>query len=365
MFYNYFIYNDSDKNGIYSVGVKEGSSIYGGMNLYSSDELAGVMNPIAENMQFYYEETYPADPSSNWNLTNQVIFPNDTAVSAIASTIEFTPPALDENNVIVWDIVYPQYPVYVSIYNQGVSYTNGGGSYDSLSPTDFSYDYAYNLTENQADLDYTLGIGKIDKPGFYDAVQGFGLSIPRYNFFISSFDINEIDQIDITVPSSLFSFEANDTTIAEINMMNPIKKNYTLYDYPTNGVNTEMESMGGSLHRMVTASNEISAHSSDPILNLIFAIEEIVEADPTFNMVDDLYHLETQNYPLWNGEKLVHDPTLSIYYEPQEFSWPEQPEPSEPTTIPGFNLITILAVASVIVPIQIITRRKGKKQKKS
>ena len=363
MFYNYFIYNDTDKNGIYSVGVKEGGSIYGGMNLYTSDECRGSMNPIAENWQFYYEEIYPADPSSNWNLTNQINFPNDTAVSAIASTIEFTPPALDENNVIVWDIIYPQYPVYVSIYNVAEPYTNGGGSYDSLSPTDFSYEYAYNLTGNQANLDYTLGIGKIDKPEFYDAVQGFGLSIPRYNFFISSFDINEVDQIDITMPSSLFVFESNDTTIAEINMMNPIKKNYTLYDYPTNGVNTQMESMGGSLHRMVTASNEISAHSSDPILNLIYAIEEIVEADTTFTMVDKLYHLETQNYPLWNGEKLVHDPTLSIYYEPQEFSWPEEPpDTPEPTAIPGFNLLAIFAVISAIVPIQIIKRRKEKKQ---
>ena len=253
----------------------------------------------------------------------------------------------------------------MSIYNVAEPYTNGGGSYASLSPTDFSYDYAYNLTENQANLDYTFGISKIDKPGFYDAVQGLGLSIPRYNFFISSFDINEVDQIDLTVPSDLFTFESNGTTIAEINMMNPMKKNYTLYDYPTNGVNTEMESMGGSLHRMVTASNEISAHSSDPILNLIFAIEEIVEADSTFTMMDDLFHLETQNYPLWNGEKLVHDPTLTIYYEPQEFSWPEQPEPSGPTAIPGFNLYAILAVASVVVPIQIIKRRKEKKQKQS
>jgi hypothetical protein len=362
MFYNYFIYNDSDKNGIYSVGVKEGGSISGGMNLYTSDEWCGVMNPIAENTQFYYEENYPENPSSNWNFSNQVIFPNDTAVSAIASTIEFTPPVLDENNVITWDIVYPQYPVYVSINNQGETYTNGGGSYSSLSPTDFSYEYGYNLTQNQANLDYTFGISKIDKPGFYDAVQGLGLSIPRYNFFISSFDINEVDQIDLTVPSSLFTFESNETTIAEINMMNPVKKNYTLYDYPTNGINTEMESMGGSLHRMVTASSEISANSADPVLNLIYAIEEIVEADPTFTMVDDLFHLETQNYPLWNGEKLVHDPTLTIYYEPQEFSWPEQPEPPGPSAIPGFNLFAIFAVLSVIVPIQIIKRRKEKKQ---
>jgi hypothetical protein len=368
MFYNYFVYNESDKNGIYSVGVKEGSSIYGGMNLYSSDELCGVINPVAEDKQFYYEQIYPEDPSSNWNISWHRFFPNDTAVSAIASNIEFTPPALDENNVITWDILYPQYPVYASIYYDEFTYTNGAGSYASLSPTDFSYEYAYNLTTDQANLDYTFGMSKLSKSEFYDAVQGFGLSIPRYNFFISSFDINELDQLDLTVPSDLFAFESNDTIIAEINMMNPVKKNYTLYDYPSNGVNTEMESMGGSLHRMVTASSELSANSADPILNLIFAIEEIVAADPTFTMVDDLYHIETQNYPLWSGEKLVHDPTLSIYYEPQDFEWPEpEPEP-EPdpdpdlVAIPGFNLYAIFAVASLVVSIQIIKRRKEKKR---
>lgn len=355
MFYNYFIYNDSDHNGIYSVGKKKSPSISGGMSLYYSDEKCGVMNPMAADMLFYCQETYPEDPGSNNNFTTHYIFPNDTSVSALASTIEFTPPYLDENNVITWGIEYPQYPVYVSINNQGNIYYPPGADLASLSPTDFSYEYAYNLTENQANLDYTFGMSKITNPEFYDAVQGLGLSIPRYNFFISSFDINEIDQIDLTVPSSLFAFESNGTTIAEINMMNPIKKNYTLYDYPTNGVNTEMESMGGSLHRMVTWTSGILANDAEPVLNLIYAVEEIVAADPTFSMVDNLYHLETQNYPLWNGEKLVHDPTLTIYYEPQEFAWSE---PSEPSAIPGFNLLALLAVASVVISIQIIKRRK-------
>ena len=85
-----------------------------------------------------------------------------------------------------------------------------------------------------------------------------------------------------------------------------------------------------------------------------------MEADPTFTIVDDLYQIETQNYPLWNGEKLIHDPTLTIYYKPQV----SEEDPSElpgPAVIPGFNLYAIFAVASVVVSILIIKRRKEKK----
>jgi hypothetical protein len=304
MFYNYMIYDDLNNDGIYSVGKKEGQSIAGGMNLYTSDEWCGVMNPIASDKTYFYQQTHPGDPGSNWNFTRHTILPNDTSVSEVAATIEFTPPSLDENNVINWDIVYPQYPVFVEM---PYIYESGYGSYDSLSPTDFSYGYAYNLSSDQANLDYTFEMSKITEPEFYDAVQGLGLSITRYNFFISSFDIDEIDQIDITVPSGLFAFESNETTIAEINLMNPVKKNYTLYDYPLNGIDTEMESKGGSLHRLVTWYNEISANEADSVLNLIFAIKEIVDADPTFTNMDDLYHLETQNYPLWKFVRKIKE----------------------------------------------------------
>ncbi|GAI60108.1 unnamed protein product [marine sediment metagenome] len=91
---------------------------------------------------------------------------------------------------------------------------------------------------------------------------------------------------------------------------------------------------------------------------MIYTIKDIAEADPSFTVADDLYKLETQNYPLWNGEKLVHDPTLTIYYDSQESGG----EPSDlPGAIPGFNLAVVLAVVSAIVPIQIIKRRKEKK----
>jgi hypothetical protein len=228
-----------------------------------------------------------------------------------------------------------------------------------MSPGDFNYQFDYNLSESQADLDFTLSLSKISNESFYNAVQGLGLCLPHHNFFVASFDINEVDPVELTVPSDLFTFESNGSTVAEINMINPAKKNYTLYDFPELGTNTEMESAGGSLHKLLVADSEQTGNVGDPFTNLIYTIKEIAEADPTFTIADDLYKIETQNYPLWNGEKLVHDPTLTIYYDPQDFGEepPDLPEPA----IPGFDLCAIFAVASTVISMQIIKRKKEKK----
>jgi len=363
MFYDYIVYNDTDQDGIYSAGETDNPST-SGFSIYSGDEMCGVVRPLAWDFQMYYEYIDLITNTST-NITIHEILPFDKSVSEIASTIQFTPPTLIGDSVVSWDIEYAQFPIKATIIDRDkipseVYYTETNATYDLMSPGDFKYQFDYNLSENRADLDFTLSLSKISNDSFYNAAQGYGLCLPHYNFFVASFDINEVDSVELTMPSDLFTFESNGTTVAEINMINPVKKNYTLYDYPELGINTEMESAGGNLHKLLTADSEQSANAGNPFVNLLYMIKEIVEADPTFTIVDDLYQIETQNYPLWNGEKLIHDPTLTIYYKPQV----SEEDPSElpgPAVIPGFNLYAIFAVASVVVSILIIKRRKEKK----
>ena len=353
MFYDYIVYKDKDQDGIYSAGETATPST-SGFNIYSSDEMCGVVRPMAWDYQMYHEDTDPV-PS---NYTYHQIYPFDKTVDEIASTIQFTPPTVSAEDIISWDVEYPQFPIYavISDHDKPPSeryYTPSNATYSQMSPGDINYQFDYNLTENSADFDFTLNLPKISNETLYNAAQGYGLSLPHYNFFITSFDINEVDPIELTMPSDLFTFESNGTTVAEINMINPVKKNYTLYDFPELGINTELESAGGSLHKILMIDSEQSANTGNPFINLIYTIKDIAEADPTFTIVDDLYHLETQNYPVWNGEKLVNDPTFTIYYDN-----PGNGENATEPLIPGFDLFIVVALISAVVVVQLLNQKK-------
>jgi len=350
MIYDFIIYKDRDKDSIYSAG-ETATPPTSGFHLYNSDEMCGVVRPMAYDYRAYEEYNYPV-PS---NFTYHRIYPFDKTVDEIASTIQFTPPTVSAEDIITWEVKYPQFPIYASIIDADKPSerysTPSNATYSQMSPGDFNYQFDYNLSENRADLDFTLSLPKISDEALYNATQGYGLSLPHYNFFIASFDINEVDPVELTMPSDLFTFESNGSTVAEINMINPVKKNYTLYDYPELGINTELESAGGSLHKILMMDSEQSANTGNPFINLIYTIKDFAEADPTFTIVDDLYHLETQNYPVWNGEKLVHDPTFTIYYgDPGTGTGENMSDP----LIPGFDLFIVVALVSAIVVVQAV-----------
>lgn len=365
LIYDYIVYKEKDQDGIFSAGETEDSNP-SDLHLGLSDEYLGFIQPVTFTVQYFREDIYPEEPESNWNGSAYFEYPlqQSKSINEIASGIQFTPPTVSAENVISWDVKYPQFPMYAFIRDTDLpsenwysSYENS--SYSDTSPGDFSYGFDYNITENHANLDFTLGLSKVSDPDLYNAAQGTGLCLPHYNFFLASFDITEEDPKELTVPSGLFLFESNSTTVAEINLINPKKKEYTLYDYPTPGENSQLDSYGGSLHKLLTAKTELMGNGGNPILNIIYAIEEVVAADPTFTVADDLYHLETQNYPVWNGERLVHDPTYTIYYEPQNLKT-LLPSPSEEPAISGYNVIVIFAIAGLIVSLRIRTNKKRK-----
>ena len=105
--------------------------------------------------------------------------------------------------------------------------------YADTSPSNFSYGYNYQITNETADLDFTAHLPKLSDPDFFNAADNLSLAFPHYTYFLSSTEIEETINPALTIPSSMFQFDLNGTKVAEINMDNEDKKNYTLMDYPT------------------------------------------------------------------------------------------------------------------------------------
>ena len=342
VFHDFIFYEDEDNDGIFSVGDKT-EAPSSTPNLYTSDEFRGWMVPLVEDTYFRGEEEF-----GNYSWTNH--YPKDRTVKEIASTIQFTPPTTTTGSDINWGIQYPNFPIDTTTidHNKPIEewyWTPPNASFIHTSPSTFSYSFDYFVNTTQADLDFTLEMPKLTNDSFYNAVQGYSLALPHYNYFLSSFDIEEENPKELTAPAKRFTFKSNKTVVAEINMIKPGKENYTIYDYPSVSENTNLEAKGGSINALMMGAAELSANSGNIFANLIYGIRDVVQTDPSFIVTEDLYRLETQNYPVWNGEKFTHDPTLTIYYTdytqlPLSINGPE--------LIPGFNIAIVIGLAVVI-----------------
>ncbi len=352
MFYDLLVYKDLDSNMIYSVADKEDLS--GPPYMTTSKEWLGWLRPKAFNYEMTSIEYYNEDIH---NVTRHWLYPIDKSVSEIASTIQFTSPTDTTDANVTWGITYPGYPTDVGLmYSLGLFRTEWNSSYIHSCPFDYSFEYDYKVGENQTDLDITWELGKITNASLYNASQGYGLVMPQYNYFLSTFDIDEIDTKALSLPCSSFDFESNDTLVATINMGGPDKKNYTLYDFPISDKNTVLESEGGSIHPMVMWYSELSSYYEEPFINSIFTLVDIVKQDPSFNIVDNLFRIETQNYPVWSGEKLRHDPTLTVYFEEYEV----EEDGGKKPFIPGYNYTLFIGTVGIITFIIVFERRKKK-----
>ena len=119
------------------------------------------------------------------------------------------------------------------------------------------------------------------------------------------------------------------------------KKNYSLYN-STAGEESIFPSAGGSIHKNVLQFVSENSFYDNPLINGIFILRDVIAADTSFIVQDDLFSMETQNYPEWSGEKIVHDPSLIIYHgEPSESS-------AGPDAIPSYNLPIVFGVVSVV-----------------
>lgn len=345
LFHNFLMYKDKDSNGIYSVG----DDASGAPDLWSSTEFCGWLSPIAIHEQKEYINT-----RYGFNLVSSNLYPIDRTIDSLASTIQFTPPTNVENNV-TWGIVYPDFPIDGSIMDQDKPveewmYFPENASYDHTSPGTFSYIFEYNILDTQADFGTTIDLPKITNASFYNAVQDYGLVIPHHNFFLSSFNIDELHMKELTVPTDKFVFESNGTVVAEFDLEPPGKENYTLSDFPNPTESLSLASKGGSLNPFVLSFSKTSMHSDNPVINLIYTLEDTIVEKQFFTIADSLYRISTQNYPLWNGEHLSHDPMLTIYFKSQSTSGAEN-------SIPSYNLSLVICGVTLSI-FYIIKKRK-------
>lgn len=311
IFSEFLVFKDRNGDGVYSVGDFDSPPVYQ-LSIVSSSEYAGNFVPEAYEYGEFRE-------GSIYNNTVVGNFPVDKSVDEIASGIVFTPPSLAENDTVVWGIDYRDFPVKAFISSKEVPFAEkirSGSLYNDLSPSDFSYGFDYKIGGGKADLSLTLDIPALSDLDPYNILeeQNYGLAMPRYDYFLSSFKINEKNPHGITVPSSGFLFESNNETVAEIDLINPIKENYSLYDYPNDGEITSFVSRGASINNLIMSSNRLQVAGLQE-MDLLYAIEEVASSIPGFTIVDDLYHVHTTNYPVWAGKRLVHDPTDTIFFE--------------------------------------------------
>jgi len=325
MFYDYIIYNDTNADGIYSAGLSENPIPGMEFSIHnpSSDEWCGTYLPMVSEMRMIYAVYNLTDPSKNIISDQSATLFKDKTIDSLSSTIEFNAPTVNTGNHLSWDITYPDYPMYGYFYNRSLGYAPfiglGDGLYEHSSPGDYSFGFDYKINQHNTDLDYTIDLAKFSNDTHHDMVQGMGLAMPHYTYFMSSYEVEQLTNNDFSMPMDIFDFSIGTTPIAKIDMLNPVKKNYTLHDYPVVGVNSEFESQGATVNELVIQSSQSLSASMmtmtlAPFIGMIFTLEEYVEDDPEFQDFDKLFSIETVNYPIWSGERITHDPTLTAYY---------------------------------------------------
>ncbi|TFF90675.1 MAG: hypothetical protein EU548_01820 [Promethearchaeota archaeon] len=353
---SFFIYNDTDNDGIYSAG-ESNSGPSGGLSLGFSDELVGTISPMAaNNVNMTQSIIYSNGTEKNLQTFGASAAPQDVTPNELTENITFNPPQ-ETANGLSWDINYEELPLQGGIYDSSDSFYLDNSKYDWASPTNFSFGFNYDIGENRSDLFQTFGISKITNSTFYDELQGLSLSIPHYNYFISSEEITQETENAATVPTDIINFTLSGIPAAQIDMglSFPEKKNYTLYNYPSEGNITEIGALGSTVSQIIVSSEEQTNQQYSIVDMLKAFILPAIENDPAFNSYSGVLAMATQNYPVWSGEHLVHDPTFSVFYSSDTGASIGGGE------ISGFLYLPLFA--TVVITLVIITKRVNRKRK--
>ena len=151
-------------------------------------------------------------------------------VENFLDNIEFTPPKKKGDYELTWDISYNQFPLYGKIKTEGNPYTHPQMDY----LLNFTYSFDYSCKEDESIIDYTFDFPLLANQRTWfggelmRALDGLGLSIPQFTYFITDADIIEEDKREDSEGKDLFSFMSEDTVVAQVDMANIKKKNYTL-----------------------------------------------------------------------------------------------------------------------------------------
>jgi hypothetical protein len=380
MFSDFFIFDDKDKNGVYSTGeTKTSREKY---HLSTSDEYCGSFTPWAHNFTLH---SYYKSSSDTINNTYRCKFPVDKEVSEFGESIQFTPPQLSGNEV-EWDIKYPDFPIYGFVQTDTSYFAMGPDTnYADASPGNFSYGFNYEINNETAGLDLTAHLPRLSNQSFFNAVENLSLAFPHYTYFLSSAAISEFESKILTTPSNMFQFDVGGTKVAEMDMESYYKENYTLMDYPDVDNNRTFAAIGSSVSWLITNEFENNPTTARNLfVDTIFTLGDLdlVKLDSQFDDAFSLYTIEMQNYPTWSGYELIHDPTLTIYHgqnsngnngpivPPDDPDDPDDDTPDDtqndppddpvPAAISGYDLCLVAGLTGVIT-ILIAKKKKFKK----
>jgi hypothetical protein len=343
LFSDYYVYEDIDKNRIYSVGeTKYGSSQF---HLTASDEYRGFFVPWASEVKLKTEFIQEGEPAIIQNEVHN--FPGDLSHRELAKGIEFTEPTLN-GEMVEWNIRYPDYPIWGFVQREDEYFASGWeNEYAYTSPGDFEYGFQFGVEDNMGYLDLTSEIPRMSNSSLFDLVQGLSLAVPHYTYFLSSANLEkEVNQV-LTLPSNLFQFEIDGTKVAEISMEEDRKRFYSLMDYPKWGENRTYTSLGSTVSGLITSNLFVNPHADrNWFLDSIFALKDldIVKQDPVLANPDSLFDIQMQNYPLWSGYEIIHDPRFSFYFN--------SASDEDITTIPSYYIPIVLGLAVVILYIK-------------
>ncbi|TFF97688.1 MAG: hypothetical protein EU541_07865 [Promethearchaeota archaeon] len=350
IFPEYILYNDTDNNGIYSLGE---SSSQGGFGMDYCDEYLGHISPQALGFQKQIQILKYNDGSNMTQTYQWGSFPSDISVEKLSENITFHEP-YESVNGISWSIDYDEMPIKCSSCTNESCFSIELGQYKHCSPTNFTFGFNYNITENEADLSQTFGMSKITNDTFYNKVQGLSLCIPHYTYFLSSEEIIQETSNAATIQTDIINFTLAGIPTAQIDMGNIFseKKNYTLYDYPSEGENKEIGALGATINQLIVNSQEkASIQGYSRVFMLKGLIMPTIENDPAFYNYTGLFTMASMNYPIWSGEKLLHDPTFIVFY-----SQPTIPGGGGTVGIDGFLYIPLFA--TIVITVMIIIKKR-------
>jgi len=367
----FYFYNDTDNNGIYSIGKQVSQTSVS--NMISSDEYRGFMEMSARIEKYKWENidktTYAIVDEDNYDYRH----PDDLDPSGMAKNITIIPPSVGSGNNISWGISYNEFPQRAEVYSGATvpiysNWNNGAtiynSTYDNMSHGNISYVFDYNIGQEQADLGMTLELSKMSNNSFYDAVQGLSLAKANYNYFMASSEVNKTTNNVITRIEDLVNFEIQGTPIAQINSMDPSKLNYTLSNYTGKDEDLEFESIGSTVSMQVTNNDIERAVFASDMKCLLFTLENLTSHISALENFVSFYSIEATNYPVWSGEKLTHDPTFTAFYGTEAKSTLLVPDGNDDddnskngASIPFGNFYLFFIVVGIIVVV-IYRRRK-------
>ncbi len=346
----FFIYNDTDENMIFSAGnLKDSTNEFPYMNV--ANEYVGSMEVGAQ------ENNYRKSPK-------------DVSIEKLVSNITFSHPIETGDNKISWNITYNEYPVSAVVFDRpgGMTtsiqtydngYTGFNATYNNMSPMNFSYQFEYEVLPHRADLDYTFGMSKISNSSFYKETQGYGLAIPYHSYFMASNEVEQTTNNDLNFAEDSIDFALGDEQVGMIDMNNPLKINYTLYNYTGTGDYDVFKSIGSTVNEQTTRIEKSLDRNF-----MIFTLANLTrQREPLKNFVDS-FEIELMNYPMWSGEQLTHDPTFTAFMGTEAKSTLIVPDGNDDddnskngASIPFGNFYLFFIVVGIIVVV-IYRRRK-------